>query len=135
MKLTAFGIIFFFICLNLSFYVINQTELFPYYIPGTETPQSIENMTYLKIISSVAILITGTLVGIFLNVLVQASSIALIIAVLNYLYEPITWVFTGFPLFLSRMGVPLVIYTVVEVIFAFTFFWFLVGIIGQRYTE
>ena len=135
MKVNAFGVLFFFICLNLSCYVLNEIEAVPYYMEGVETPESIKDITYTRVLSSISILVGGTLVGILFNTLVYGATIALIICVINLIFPVVDWLILGFPNLLLQMGVPEVIYTVIGTLFAAVWFWFLLGIIAQRYME
>lgn len=135
MKVGAFEILLFFVCLNLSCYILVEMEALPYYIEGIETTTSIETMTINKILGSIAIVIAGTFVGVLFNAVTQAAAIAMIVATLNYLIEVVEWILFGFPKLLTLFGVPSIIYTVLATLLGLVWFWFLIGIVAQRYME
>lgn len=135
MKIGAFEILLFFVCLNLACFVLHTMEALPYAIEATETPESIVDRFYSSLGGSIAILAGGSLAGVILGSLAYGASIALVIAALNLLFPIFEWIFLGFPKFLQVMGVPEVIYLVVSVVVSITWVWFLIGIVAQRYME
>lgn len=136
MRIGAFEILFFFICLNLSFYVINETQAIPEHsIEGVETPASIEAMTIDRIVAGGVILVIGTLISIALKQYVLGGTITVILFALELVAPVVDWVLFGFPRFLTIIDVPPVISTALTTIFAVVWFWFLIGLISQRYME
>lgn len=133
--LTAKELILFFVCLNLSFYIINETQVLPRSMEGIETPESITAMTYTPLLASITILIGGLGVTAIFRQYVFGTTLTLILFGLSVLLQPVQWIVAGFPLFLEAIGVPEVIWIVLSTLFSFVFFWFLVGIATQRYME
>ena len=135
MKIGAFEILLFFICLNLSCFVLNEMDALPVRIEPAETPDSINALFVTNIGSAIAIIGGGVFAGLLLGALVQAAAIALVIATLSFLVPVFDWIFSGFPKMLLLMGLPEPIYLVVGVLVGLTWVWFLIGIVGQRYME
>jgi hypothetical protein len=135
MRITAFSIILFFVCLNLSLYVINVTQLVgnvgmsPY-----ESPANI-----LSMFSTLIFIGVGTIVGWATGNLIFGGAIALIIGVCSYLFNVVNWVFNGTSLFLSKiMGSSPqtdAIIMSLQVLMAVVWFWFILGFISQRQLE
>jgi len=135
LKVGAFEILLFFVCLNLSFYIIDYMDFLPYSIQATETPTSINAQITGRIGSSIAIMIGGVLCGLLVSALIQGAAIALVLAALNLLFPIFEWIFLGFPKFLTKIGVPEPIYLALSVLIGLVWVWFLVGIVAQRYME
>ena len=135
MKVGAFEVLLFFICLNLSCFVLNEMEALPVSIQPTETPASINALFVTNVGGAIAIIGGGVFAGLLLGALVQAAAIALVIAVLSFLVPIFNWIFAGFPKLLLQMGLPEPIYLVITVLVGVVWVWFLIGIVGQRYME
>jgi len=134
-RVGVFEIILFFVCLNLACYFLNEIEAIPYALEGIETPETIMEQTSLQLFSSIAVVISGTFAGFIVGSIVAGASIALVLAAIMYVLPILQWVFFGFPNVLLFMGVPSVITTVIQVLIGVVFFWFLIGLIAQRYME
>ena len=131
----VFEILLFFVCLNLGCYFISSIGAIPFNVEGLETPESIMARFDITLFSSIAILIGGTFAGLLLNSVVQGAVIALAIAAINLVMPLLTWVLFGTPVLLALLGVPPIITTIISVPIAMVFFWFLIGLIAQRYME
>lgn len=131
----TYATLLFFVCLNLGFSIVNETQALPYYITPPETPTSIMGISLDRIITGGIILVVGTLISFALGHLLLGGTITIIIFALELLAPVIDWAVFGFPKFLSLIGVPDIISVSLKALFAFIFFWFLVGIVSQRYME
>jgi hypothetical protein len=141
MKVTAYGTLVFFICLNLSLYFLNTTQVLPNYrISPFEDPTGIQGqMTFIDIsaaslIGGLGVIGVGFLIGAMLGRLVLGATLGLIVFTLTLLGPPIQWILFGFPTFLAQIGVHFAIVTLIETLMAVVWFWFLLGFIGQRST-
>lgn len=131
----AFEILFFFICLNLGCYLIQEFNFLGYSIQAVETPASIEETFLTNLGGSIAIIMGGTIAGLLLNAIAQGAIIALVIAAINMLFPVFNWVVAGFPNLLEAMGVPEPIPLILKVVVGIVWVWFLIGIVAQRYME
>ena len=135
MRIGAFEILLFFICLNLSCYVLHEMDALPESMEALETPESINQQFYYTIGGSIAIISGGILAGLMVSAVIQGATIALIIAALSWLVPILNWIFSGFPRMLMLMGIPLPIWTSIQVLIGVVWVWFLIGIVAQRYME
>ena len=135
MKIGAFEILLFFVCLNLSFYLLDYMEFLPYSVEAVETPSSINALIVERLGGSIAIIIGGVLAGLLVSAIIQGAAIALVIAALNLLIPVFDWIVLGFPKFLTKIGVPEPIYLALSVLIGLVWVWFLIGIVAQRYME
>lgn len=135
MKIGAFEILLFFICLNLSCFILNEMEALPYYIEPVETVESINAQFVTTIGGAIAIIGGGVFAGLLIGAIVQAAAIALVIAALSFLVPLFDWIIMGFPKMLIALGVPEPIYLALGVLVGVTWVWFLIGIVAQRYME
>jgi len=141
MKVTAYGTLIFFICLNLSLYLLNTTQVLPnYQVSPYEDPTGIqEQLVFIDIsayslIGGLGVIGVGFLVGFIIGKFLLGATLGLIVFTLTLLVEPIQWILFGFPTFLGQIGVHIAIVTIVETLMAIVWFWFLLGFIGQRST-
>ena len=135
MKTGAFEILLFFICLNLACGILHEMEILPVSIEPVETVDSMNALFVVRIGGGVALIAGGVFAGLLLGVLVQAATIAIVIAAINFLFPIFEWIFTGFPNLLLALGVPSIIYLSINVLIGVTWVWFLIGIVAQRYME
>lgn len=142
MKLTAFGIILFFVCLNLSLYLINETSVLPSYQQSPyETPEGISGRLVHLDLSTSNLAIGTTLLAVFVVIgyitghLLFGGTVAIILFAFDLLFPVAKWIVFGFPIFLAQMGVPLVVYTTLTALFSVVWFWFLLGLVAQRQLE
>lgn len=135
MRVGAFEILLFFICLNLSCYVLHEMDALPETIEAMETPESINQQFYYSIGTSLAIIAGGTIAGLVVSAVIQGAAIALVVAALSWLVPILNWIFFGFSNMLSLMGIPAPIWAIVQVLIGVVWVWFLIGIVAQRYME
>lgn len=146
----AYSLILFFISLNLSLYLINETHVLPA-TPASESvtyssPTVIQtrflNLTAIDIVSDVAIFSVPTILGWLTGNLAYGILLALVLLVLDRISGIIGWVFTGFPKFVEaatinipNTGAAIAITSSVYGLMAFIWFWFFISLIGQRTVE
>lgn len=135
MKIGAFELLLFFICINLSCYILNTIEVLPDTTLATETPQSINDQFALGIGGSIAIVMGGVIAGMMVSAVIQGAAIALIIAAISWLVPIADWIFLGFPKMLALIGLPEPIWLAIQVLIGLVWVWFLIGIVAQRYME
>lgn len=141
MRVTAYGTLIFFICINLSLYLLNTTQVLPnYQVSPYEDPEGITDqlifidLSATNVIGGLGIIGVGTIIGFILKRLVLGATLGLIVFTLTLLVPPIQWILFGFPIFLGQLGVHIAIVTIIETLMAVVWFWFLLGFIGQRAT-
>jgi hypothetical protein len=141
MRMTPFAIILFFVSLNVSVYFLNTTAFLgdmgmqPYTAPAgmLERLIAFEEGALVSFGATITVsIIIGYLVS---GSLFHAGVAALFLAALNLFVPLAGWVLTGFPLFLIQLGVPAVVTTALEVLFAVVWVWFILGFIAQRSLE
>lgn len=142
MRVGAFEILLFFICINMSIGILNGMNILStpagdeaYRIEPTETTASIESTLVSNLAGSITIAIGAMFAGVLFNAVTQGAVIALILFTLNLLLPIFTWLFGGLPDLLISMGVPDIIYTPLVILVGFVWGWFLLGIVAQRYME
>jgi hypothetical protein len=142
MKVTAFGLLLFFVALNVSLYVINETAILPYYKQSPyEEPQGIINRLVHLDLSTSNLAIGGAALTVFIILgwitghLLFGGTVAIVLFAMSLLFEPLKWLIFGFPTFLGQMGVPLIVYTPLTALMSVVFFWFLLGFVAQRQLE
>lgn len=134
MRVTAYALIVFFICLNLSFYIIAETEVLPEYKAPYEKPTGIESQ-FTNVLTLTIVTVIGAGISAIMGRFLLGATISLIIWVLGYFLPIVSWVFVGFPRFLAQMGVPEVIYVSLSALMAVVWFWFIMGVFSQRTLE
>jgi len=135
MRVGAFEILLFFICLNLSCFILNEMDALPETVQATETPASINDQFLLGIGSSIAIIMGGVIAGMLVSAVIQGAAVALVIAAISWLVPVADWLFLGFPKMLMLMGLPDPIWLSLQVLIGIVWVWFLIGIVAQRYME
>lgn len=141
MRTTAYGLMLFFISLNIGMYLMNQTAVLgsmqqsPY-----STPTDIAAMFVSVDVSGTTLLISGALitagiVGWLAGGFVLGAATAVMLGVLNMILTPIRWIVGGFPQFLGSIGVDASIVTALSAMMAFIWFWFFIGFLSQRTLE
>lgn len=138
MKATAFGILVFFVSLNLSLYVLSETDVLPSYeLDPYEEPSGIQ-LIFVNITAANLLVMGGTsltiaaIVSVLTGHFIYGGTIGIILFGLQLLFEPVRWVINGFPLFLNQIGVNPIITTIIQTLIAVVYAWFIVGFIGQR---
>ena len=137
MKTTAFAIVMFFVCLNVSLYIIKETQLLPYYVEPYEDPS--EFVT--RIATSLGILGSGALVAAITRN--PWTGVVAISAWVGSILMPFfNWALFGFANFMGSMAaltenpaLVLVVINGVQAMMAVVWFWFLLSMISQRYVE
>jgi hypothetical protein len=142
LRISAFGLILFFVSLNISLYLINETAILPSYSQSPyESPQNIQaKLVHLDLsaenlmIGIVAAAASG-LIGLITGHLLFGGTVALIFLAMDILFPIVKWVVFGLPEFMRQMGVPEILYVSVTALMSLVWFWFLVGLIVQRPLE
>lgn len=139
MRLTVYSMILFFVCLNLSLFLLNDqnvigsAEYEPYEDIDTlggkifDATPSIESI----LIGGGAFTVT-TIIGLVAGNLIYGAGVGLVLAALNIFFPMIRWAFNGFPLFLAQIGTPTIIVTVVSIGMSLAWAWFILGILVGR---
>lgn len=142
MRISAFGLILFFVSLNVSLYLINETAILPSFSQSPyETPQNIQtklvhlDLSAENLIIGIVAAATSGLIGLITGHLLFGGTVALIFLALDILFPMIKWVVFGLPEFMRQMGVPEILYVSVTALMSLVWFWFLVGLIVQRPLE
>ena len=139
MKVTAYGSLIFFVCLNLSLYLLNTTQVLPNYTQSPyEEPAGIQDklihfdLSATNLLIGVTVLGVGAIIGYITGHLVFGGTIAIVLLALDLIFPVVKWILFGFPIFLGQIGVPLVITVIIQTLMAVIWFWFIMGMIGQR---
>lgn len=139
MKVTAYGSVVFFVCLNLSLYLLNETQVLPnYQMSPFEEPTGITSRLIDFDITVDELLLAGiplAVAGIIFFVtgnFIFGGTVAIILFALQLLFPVVRWILYGFPIFLGQIGVPIPIVYVIEALLAVVWCWFMIGFIGQR---
>jgi hypothetical protein len=141
MKVTAFGLLLFFVALNVSLYVINETAILPYKQSPYEEPSGIIGRLVHLDLSTQNLAIGGAGLTVFVILgwitghLLFGGTVAIVLFAMSLLFEPLKWLIFGFPTFLGQMGVPLIVYTPLTALMSVVFFWFLLSFVAQRQLE
>lgn len=142
MKLTAFLIIAFFVCLNVCLYIISETAVLPYSETSPyETPSGISTKLFYVDLSTGNLLIAGTqliigtILGFIAGHLIFGGTVAIILFAMTLIFPIVKWVVFGLPTFLAQMGVSIIIYESITALLALVWFWFILGFVAQRQLE
>lgn len=138
MRLTVFSLMGFFVCFNLSLYLLNSFNFFgseigisPYSEPA-EMQFVSANLDAQGIVIGAAVVTAGILIGYLAGNMIVGGSIGLLLLAIELIFPVARWVLFGFPLFLSDIGVPTEISNVLIVIFSFVWFWFFISLFTER---
>lgn len=147
MKLTAFAILLFFVCLNVSLYLINETAILPYWkqSPYEEPSGIVGRLIHLDLsLENLAIggttLTVSAILGLITGHLIFGGTVAIILFAFDLFFPVVKWVVFGLPSFLGQM-LDTTDVRVVAVISGLTalmsvvWFWFLLGFVAQRSLE
>lgn len=141
MKVTAYGMLTFFVCFNLGFFLLNETDIIPYEEQSPhETPEGMRlqllsfNTTVNQLFIAGTTLAAGGIVSYILTgSVVSAGIIVIILFALAQLLPIVSWVVYGFPTFLQSIPwVPDIVYQLATVFTALVWAWFILGFLGQR---
>lgn len=143
MKATPFVIILFFVSLNLSLYIINESDVLG---SGDDIYQPYETPTGMLaffpnadvgavLVSGITTLGVGGIVGAITGHLLLGTTVGLLLWAISLMFPTITWIIAGFPIFLQQMGAPYWIYIPLQVIMSVVWFWFILEFLGQRVWE
>lgn len=142
MRVTAFGLILFFVCLNISLFIYSQANFFsrkedlPYELPENIMSKfvSLDASSDNLMIGIVTVSVLG-IIGWITGRLLLGGFVALVIFALELAFPILKWVILGFPIFLLQIGVPLFIVTGLNALMAVVWFWFILTLIGTRVVE
>lgn len=137
MRVTAYSIIFFFVSLNVSLYLIAETQVLPFYLQPFEQPTDITN----RLVGSLTVLTVGALVAFLVgNALIGIAGLMLFI--LNLFLPVFRWIFFGLPEFLTILAnttenpaLVLTVITATNSLMAVVWLWFFMGFLSQRVME
>lgn len=139
MRVTAYGTIVFFVCINLSLFLLNSTamltnyELSPFEDPAEISAIFIDfNITADEILFASIPLVIGAIIGFITGNFIFGGTVAIILFALELLFPIVRWILFGFPIFLGQIGVPSPIILVLDAFLAVIWAWFILGFIGQR---
>lgn len=144
MKLTVYTVLAFYICLNVSLYLVGQFHVFPQMEqPPYVTPQAIET----KLISSfISAAIAWGLTAAIVGSLLYGGLAGLLIFALQFFLggdSILYWGLYGLPEFLSQTAAAMGINSVqvgvltgsLVGLFSLIWLWFLLGLVSGRYME
>lgn len=138
MKLTAFGIILFFTCLNVSLTVNNYYQILPLQQAPYATNENIAsqfvsiNIDLNSVLLGGAALGVGIIGGYITGNLLAGGTVGLLLGAFA-LFSPIMkWAIFGVPEFLSQLQVPAIFTTAIGALISLVWFWFILGFISQR---
>lgn len=138
MRVTAYSIILFFVCLNVSLYLVNELQVIPFGLAPYESPDAIST----RLVGGFAILTVTMLVSALLGRLVYGAAIGLVLFALDIMLPIFHWIFFGFPEFMTMVaatsGNPGLIYVVtgaLNALMAVVWFWFFMSFLTARYME
>lgn len=143
MRVTAFSIILFFVCLNVALYIVHETQVLPFSQEPYEDPGDFTttgtisyrlagSLTLLGVTAMVAILSKNTYIALA----------GLTIWVADIFFPVFHWILFGFPEFATRLaaasGSPSQVYvvtTAMNALVAAVWFWFILGFVSGRSME
>ena len=139
MKVTAYAILLFYVSLNISLYLVNQTQVLPYNVPAQRTPFNMAQALLGGFLTMTIASIAAVLVG---NLLIGAAA-GLSLFAIQYLIGQDTvihWVFYGFPAFINDAALAsgvdattVTLFTTVTMALAsLPWFWFIMSYFGGR---
>lgn len=142
MKISAFGLILFFVCLNISLYLISVFGVLPSFQQSPyETPENITTKLVHLDLSGGTLIIgivaagVGGLVSLITGHLLFGGTVALVFLALDIIFPLVRWIVFGLPEFMRQMGMAPELYGAVTALMALVWFWFIVGLIIQRPLE
>jgi len=133
----AFSVMVFLVCLNMSAFILNQSEA----IPGTKelwiNPFDVTNQFSLTVLGALTMgAIGGGIIALIFRQNIFAIG-ALLVFVISTMIPIVQWFLLGTPLMLAALLPSELSYlsAVIGAFFAITFFMFLMSILGQRQIE
>lgn len=143
MRLSAFSLILFFVSLNLSLWLINETQVLPAVGQSPyEEPSDIKSYFAYTNISGTSLLLAGItftisfVVGKIMGNLIYGTTIAVILIAFELVFPLATWILFGFPAFIRQIGGNSIqiqaVATVLEVLMCVVWFWFILGLVATR---
>lgn len=142
MKATPFTLMLFFVCLNLSLFVINESNVLgsgDVYAPY-ESPTGM--LTLFPSITIEGLLVSGLtslgvtgIIGVVTGHLLLGTTVGLLLFALQLVFPLLRWIIAGFPTFLTQIGTPYWIVIPVQVLLSVVWFWFILELLGQRQWE
>ena len=141
MKLTPFIALFFFVCVNLSLYLMTETHFMASTMnPPYETPESLGGIFHFDL-STGNLLVGGGILGVGLIMgwitgkLIYGGTVAIILFGLDLVLPIVKWLILGLPIFLGQIGVHPAITLTVGTLLTVIFFWFFLSMLVQRPLE
>lgn len=141
MRTTPFILIAFFVSLNVSLYMINESNVLgveSVYEPLEDPTDILGRLATLDgtdlMIGGIP-LIASSIIGFITGHLLLGASLGIILFAFNLLIPVVNWILMGFPEFLYQMNAPYWIVIPVQVMMALVWFWFMISFIGQRAME
>ncbi len=135
MRGIAFDILLFYICLNLSCWLIVETNILPgISVQPESSPEQMPfwgTVSSLTTISSIAIPGIGGLIAIITGHLLFGAAL-LVLAALTYFFPIVQWLINGFPIFIANLDLPIPIYLIIQVLVGFCFLIFIIEFMGGR---
>lgn len=138
MRLTVFNMMAFFVCFNLSLYLLNtyhplgsQHEISPYSEPS-EMIWVTPSLDHEGIVIAASVVTAAAIIGYLAGNMIVGGSIGLLLLVITLIFPVARWVLFGFPLFLADIGVPSAISDVLVALISFVWFWFFISLFAER---
>ena len=141
MRMTPYLVILFFISLNLSLWIINESNVLGVesVIEPYEDPYDIiGNLAHIDvndIYAGVVPLVATTIIGLITQHLLLGATLGIIMFAVNMFIPIVSWIMTGFPMFLQKIGTPIWIYLPIQALMGLVWFWFILGFFAQRNLE
>lgn len=139
MKTTAYTLLLFFICLNLSLYLIHETQVFP---SAAEEPWESPDDIWSRFSTSVGLLGVVAIVAVWTkNPYLGIAGLTLWVA--DVFLPIVNWVFFGLPNFITAVAGScttgaaelLLLANVIQALTGAVWFWFILGFLSQRVME
>lgn len=134
-KIGAFEIVLFFVCLNLSCWLMSEIQVIPFELEGIENPTSITSNFEVQVFAGITLVSGGILAGLLVGSVLVGAVVALTITAITFIVPTLLWVINGLPMMLVMLGVPSIITTILGVLISMVFMWFIVGLLAQRRLE
>jgi len=143
MRMTPFTMVMFFIALNVSLYIINETgvitpsgtEAHQPIVSPTEVSGTLVDISGTSLLMAGVPLVIGTIIGWITRNIWAGGTLAIILFALDLLFPVVRWVLFGIPEFLTQIGVHYSIVLGITALMSVVWFWFILGFIGQRQLE
>jgi len=143
MRTTPYALLLFFVCLNLSLYMMNEADILPPYEevqPYTQPSDMLAKFAHIDLSSGTLLVgsiafVASVIFGLLTGNLILGGTVGLILLSISILSPVAAWVLLGFPYLLAQIGVNPIIVTAITVLCAFSWYWFLFSLVAQRQVE